>query len=471
MGALAANMNLIKTLAQYYNDPVMFGTDFLGAKYTDYQQEIMYGIADYNKVAWRSCHGVGKTYTASDIALWFLITRHNSRVITTASLWRQVKLLWSEIRTKAIRLRQNKIINIYINDNTYDLRLSATWFAQGMASDDPEKLEGQHAEDILFIVDEAKLVNERTFKSISGALTSEGAKLLIISTPSENNEGFFYDIWKQDYDFKKFHTSAFESPNVKANKIIVPALVTNEWVKECKKDWGEESPTYVTKVLGNFPSNEGTENSLIAYSWVEAAIERSLEKCKPVEISCDVARFGTDTTVIMKRDGPVARLIKKINKRDTMEVAGEVKRAYEDLHASCAKIDTIGIGAGVYDRLKEQQVRVVSCNNSEKPSKQNESKFYNLRSEGYWNLRELFKKGLIDIEHNKLLIQELTIIKYFIHSSGKIIIESKDEIKKQLGRSPDYADSLMYLFLNKGIGNIKDLTIYESDNYEDVSNW
>lgn len=457
-------------IANYYYDPVAFGYDMLGSRYTDYQQKIMYGVSDNNKVAWRSCHGVGKTYTASDIALWFLTTRHNSRVITTASLWRQVGLLWNEIRAKTMKLKNNGIIPIELVDNMYDIKFSSIWFAKGMASDDPEKLEGQHAEDILFIVDEAKLVDERTFRSISGALTSKGAKLFVISTPSESNEGYFYNIWKKGYDFKTFHTSAFESPNVKAQKIIVPALVTQEWITECERDWGIDSPTYITKVLGDFPDDDATENTLIPYSWIEKAINRKLDETKPLELSCDVARFGNDSTVIMKRMGPVARIIKKVNKRGTMEVAGEVKRAYEDLGALNVKIDTIGIGAGVYDRLKEQGVKVISCNNSEKPSKENENKFFNLRSEGYWILRELFKEGLIDIEENKFLVEELASIKYIMHSSGKIIIESKDEIKKRLGRSPDFADALMYLFLRKGYGDVRNFSIIKNY-HEEIANW
>jgi len=463
--------NIIEKLIPYYDDPVMFGTDFLGSTYTDYQQEILYAIADYNKVAWRSCHGVGKTYTASDAALWFLTTRYNSRVITTASLWRQVGLLWNEIRAKALKLKTNKILPIELSDNMYDIKLSSTWFAKGMASDDPQKLEGQHAEDILFIVDEAKLVEEATFKSISGALTSEGAKILVISTPSENCEGYFFDIWDKNLDYKKFHTSAFQSPNVIAKKVIVPALVTKEWVEEQKKDWGEESLTYITKVLGDFPDSDSTENQLIPYMWIEKAIDRKLEPDLPVELSCDVARFGNDTTVLYKRFGQVARIHKQLKKKDTMQVAGEIKFLLEEIKAQAAKIDVIGIGAGVCDRLKEQNVRVIECNNSEKPSKINESKFFNLRSEGYWNLRELFKQGLIDIENNKLLIEELRAIRYTMHSSGRIIIESKDEIKKRLGRSPDFADALMYLFLDKGVGSIKDFNILENEELKEVSNW
>jgi hypothetical protein len=317
-----------------------------------------------------------------------------------------------------------------------------------MASDDPEKMEGQHAEDILFIVDEAKLVSHKTFKSISGALTSTGAKLLVISTPSENNEGYFYDIWKDGLDFVKYHTSAFDSPNIKHGKIIVPHLVTQEWVDECENDWGKDSPTYITKVLGDFP--DITEDTLIPYKWVEQAIDRTLEKTTPIEVSCDVARYGSDVTVIMQRHGPVARVSSRMAKRDTMEVAGAIKFLYNSLKATKAKIDVIGIGSGVCDRLREQRIGVMDCNNAEKAI--DSENFLNARAENYWHLRTLFKEGEIDIENNKFLVQELTSLKYKYHSSGRIMVESKEDIRKRIGRSPDYADALSYLFAPKRYG-------------------
>lgn len=440
-----------KTMALYYNDPVAFSYDIIKSKHTDYQQEILYAIADNKKVAWRSSHGLGKTYTAADVLIWFLFTRPNSRVITTASLWRQVGILWNEVGGKVKRMNFNKLpidrSNVDINLNI--IRINPNWFAKGMASDDPEKIEGQHAEDILFIVDEAKLVSHKTFKSISGALTSAGAKLLVISTPSENNEGYFYDIWKDSLDFVKFHTSAFESPNIKHNKIIIPHLVTKEWIEECEEDWGKDSPTYTTKVLGDFP--EITEDTLIPYKWVENAIKNNYEQSTPIEVSCDVARYGSDVTVIMERYGKKAIVTKRMAKRDTMEVAGAIKFLYNQIKATKAKIDVIGIGSGVCDRLREQRVNVMDCNNAEKAI--DSENFLNARAENYWHLRTLFKDEEIDIENNKFLIQELTSIKYKYHSSGRIMVESKEDIRKRIGRSPDYADALSYLFAPKRYGD------------------
>ncbi|MFA5731851.1 MAG: hypothetical protein WC934_07590 [Acidithiobacillus sp.] len=456
----------IEKLALYYNDPVAFAYDITKSTFTDYQQKIMYDVADHKRVAVRSAHGTGKTFLASDIALWFLFTRSNSRVITTASLWRQVKLLWNEIGFKAARMDLPSIgLDIdSIDVNLGMIRLSPNWFATGMASDDPQKLEGQHAKDILFIVDEAKLVSHQTFSSIRGALTSEGAKLLVISTPSENNEGYFYDIWNTGMDYVKHHISAFQSPNIKAGKVIVPHLITQDWIDDCKKDWGEDSPTYITKVLGDFP--DITEDTLIPYKYVEQAINRSLTPTKPIEVSCDVARFGSDSTVIMKRHGYVARIHSTVSKQDTMKTAGAIKFLYHMLNATYAKIDVIGVGSGVCDRLREQRVNVMDCNNSEKSTNPN---YLNARAEGYFNLASLFKQGLIDIESNRFLIQELTSIKYKYHSSGKLMVESKEDIKKRLGRSPDYADALMYLFMQKKYGSMSSFKTTKSTH--NVSNW
>src|SRR4030042_2191044 len=141
----------IEKLSMYYNDPVAFAYDIIGSKNTNYQQAIMYDLADYKRVAVRSAHGTGKTFTASDLLLWFLFTRSDSRVITTASLWRQVKLLWNEVGNKVTKMDFNSIgLNaLPIDVNLGMIRISSNWFATGMASDDPQKLAGQHARDIL----------------------------------------------------------------------------------------------------------------------------------------------------------------------------------------------------------------------------------------------------------------------------------------------------------------------------------
>ena len=457
---LESQKEYIKNVAKYYNDPVRFSYEIIGNVHTDYQQNVMNLVADNKKVAWRSAHGLGKTFTASNILLWFLFTRFNSKIITTASNWRQVGLLWNEVGNK---IRKMKLFEFglslkNIEVNLKEIRINSTWFAKGIASDEPETLEGEHAENILFIIDEAKLVNGKTFNSIKGALTSEGAKLLVISTPSENNSGYFFDIWAKNFDFVKVHTSAFDSPNVKQGKTIVPQLVTQQWIDECKEEWGEDSPTYVTKAKGDFP--DVTEDTLIPYKLVDEAIKRGkedpyiLDNTDDIkELSCDVARFGSDMTVIMGRKGYKTAVLKTSSKKSTMETVGHIASLYEREKALCVKVDVIGVGGGVCDRLRELRgINVIDCDNAGKSHNNN---FFNARAENYWELRRLFKEGLISIEDNKFLREELTSIKYKYHSSGKIMIESKEEIRKRLKRSPDFADALMYLFVKSRYGDSK----------------
>ena len=434
----------IKKLARYHIDPVLFGTEVLGSVYASYQIPIMDSVAENKKTAWRAAHGIGKTYVAADIALWFLLTRPYSKVITTASIWRQVKLLWNEIKQKISRADIKKMgWELKIDVLEMSIKLDSTWYAMGVASDDSSKIEGEHARDILYIVDEAKIVPKDTFTSIEGALTSEGAKLLVISTPPLNNEGYFYDIWALGKDFKKFHTSAFDSPNVRLERIVIPELVTKEWIEEREKEWGVNSPEYQAKVEGNFPTV--TDDTLISYDWVERAIDREYNDDDLPELSCDVARFGSDKTIIMLGKGRKKKLIKELVKKDTMEVAGYINMLMRDKNAHLARIDELNMGAGAVDRLKEQNINIKAINVGEKAI--DNERFANLRAEGYWNLREAFKDGEIDIEYDEQLVQELTGIKYKYNSKGQLMVESKDDIRKRLGRSPDKADTLMFFYI------------------------
>jgi hypothetical protein len=126
-----------------------------------------------------------------------------------------------------------------------------------------------------------------------------------------------------------------------------------------------------------------------------------------------------------------------------METAGRINRYILDTDETCpAVIDVIGVGAGVYDRVSELGRPAIPFDSSEKAS--NPNRFKNLRAEMWWAVMELFEAGAIDIDpDDDTLASELLEVKYSIDSAGRIYIESKDETKKRLGRSPDKADALM----------------------------
>ena len=146
----------------------------------------------------------------------------------------------------------------------------------------------------------------------------------------------------------------------------------------------------------------------------------------------------------MHRRGPVARLWKAIPMGDTMETAGQVRVALRETGATTAKIDAIGLGAGVYDRLHELKDPVDEMQSGAASS--DPERFANMRAEWWWGLRSRFESGDIDIEDDEELIEQLSNIKYKLNSRGQIVIESKEDMKKRGRKSPDRGDALMLAF-------------------------
>ena len=89
----------IKHLIESRKDPIYYAKEVLGVEEIEpYQAEVMRSVRDNPKTAFRSAHGVGKTALASWVINWFIDCFPDSKVITTASSWRQVKkMLWPEV--------------------------------------------------------------------------------------------------------------------------------------------------------------------------------------------------------------------------------------------------------------------------------------------------------------------------------------------------------------------------------------
>ena len=423
---------------EYKDKPVEFVKEIIGADPDIDQAEILQALSDFPKIGWRSGHGVGKTTTASWAAIWFLFTRQYSKVITTASVWRQVeKMLWSEI-AKWVRRCESKLktrVKYEILKTVIDI--GPDWFATGESSDKPEKMEGFHAEHILYIVDEGKAVPKTTYEAIEGALTTKEAKELVISTPGEK-AGYFYEIFsKKIPGFKTFHTSGEDSPRV-----------SKDWIEEKKLQWGENSPIYQAKVKGDFP--DISEDILIHLGLIEIALVKEIDVLEPLELGIDVARFGSDKTVfIIRQGGRVLKIIKTV-KEDTMQTVGRAAVLIREWNFDLVKVDVIGIGAGVFDKLHEDFGDIIVEVNVAAKSDDSE-KFANLRAEIFWGLRQRFLDGdisLIDVNDDEL-IGELSNIKYKYNSRGQLLIESKEDMKKRGLPSPNCADSLALCFYSK----------------------
>jgi hypothetical protein len=130
-----------------------------------------------------------------------------------------------------------------------------------------------------------------------------------------------------------------------------------------------------------------------------------------------------------------------------MQTAGRITRKIKDEGIEYFNVDDIGVGGGVVDRCTEQDLPVHGINVGE--AADDKEKFANRRAEIWWGLRERFRNQEISIPDDEVLIAQLSTIKYKYSSSGKIVVESKDDIKKRGLKSPDRADALGLAFYPK----------------------
>jgi len=193
--------------------------------------------------------------------------------------------------------------------------------------------------------------------------------------------------------------------------------------------------------------DEADTTDLIIYpEWVETATKKSVFS-NPIEkrriISIDVSRYGDDKTVFYAIENNRWIAKEEHQKISTMETVGRAQIFSEKfLKTNNYAVDEIGVGGGVADRLAELGKNVISVNSSKKSSVNN---FYNLRAEIYSLGAELLSEGHIQIDKSDTdLLEQLSWAKYTtIKSNGIYQVESKDEIKKRYGRSPDNADAFL----------------------------
>lgn len=457
------------------NGIVRFVEEVLGVTPTVYQAEILRAFVRHRRVAARGPHGLGKSALASWCVLWVMsVFETDVKVVTTASAWRQLeKYLWPEIHKWALKADWSKVgLQIRPGKELYQLSLRLPGKeAFAAASDNPELIEGAHAETIAYVFDEAKAIPPDTWDAAEGAFSQEGlvgkrAFAIAISTPG-SPEGRFYEIHAKKPGLQDWWTR-----HVTLEEAMDAGQISAVWAENRRLQWGEESPVYKTRVLGEFASSD--EDSVIPLEWVELAHQRWLE-CNGngapgrEGYGCDVARFGEDKTVLAHMVGWVVHSVRYFTRQDTMKTVGYI--AMEASKDTPIGVDVVGIGAGVVDRLLEQDFKhIVSINAGAKTDLKDitgKLRFFNLRSFIWWMLRDHLNPinrhyGLLALPpDDDKLTGDLIAPKWGPMSSGVIRVEGKDEIRKRLGHSTDSADAVgnalyaLYYARRGGGGNLR----------------
>jgi len=426
-------------LADVARDPALFGHIVLDHEFTPDQARVLRAVRDCERVAVHSGHATGKSFVAASVVLWFLHSHKPSKVITTAPTWRQVnEILWREIRTA--HAAATIPLGSELPPRAPELRLAQDWFALGLSTDEPARMQGFHSENQLIVLDEAAGIAADIWDAVEYIASGGAVKILAIGNP-ETPDGRFYDACKSSL-WHTINISCLDHPNVTGDGDYVHGAVTKEWVEGRALEWGEASPLYQARVCGLFP--EEGEDTLISLRWVLDAIGREdVELKAPPIIGCDVARFGTDETVmVLLRDGKLEDL-RSYTGRDLMQTCGEIIRMKRDNgfdETALVVVDDVGLGGGVTDRLREQGHRVVAFKGGAKA--RNEEQFVNRRCEAWWTMREELRLGKLSLPDDDLLKSQLVSVRYTPRSDGRIQLEKKDDMLRRGVPSPDRADAL-----------------------------
>ena len=422
-------------------------------------------------VSIKSGRGPGKTTLLAWLVIWFLVCFDEALIPCTAPKLNHVKdVLWREISKWIKKSSEDGKCGNFIKDTlevhgekVYVKGHSGTegkeWYAKATSasvtqgSDAPsETLSGYHSKNMMIIVDEATGVADNVFAPLDQTL-SDPVNFLIMTYNPTRTSGFAYrsqHIHKDEW--LTYRWNCEESENV-----------SNESIERVARKYGKDSNAYRITVLGIEPV--GDTDAVIPLEWVMAAVDRDIcnNDDDPLISGVDLARQGDDKSIILSRKGMrVVGDIKSFNGQNTMEMAGWVSLHMGEDEPTCVGIDLIGMGYGVYDRLREMGHRVTGINVSESTSKK--EKFERLRDELWWKCRKAFEEGYISIPNDEELICELSNVKYGISgSNGKIKIESKKDMRKRGVQSPNKADALVLTFY---FNDRSYRQIAEEDSYE-----
>lgn len=432
--------NIMSLIQLYYDDPILFSQQILHVYPDEQQIEVINGFYNRKRVTVRAGRGCGKTWVAGIIIWHFLCTRSNAQVYITAASGGTISgAIWPTLG----KLYDN--MESFYRDQ-FDFQTTRikhiqhphTWFAQSRTAriENPDALAGTHAINMLYVIDEASGVGDPMFMIIKGSLTQDNNYLAMFSNPRKLS-GFFFESHdpKNSNIYSQHHMSCIISPWVLKGSI-------EEW----KDLYGIDSNQYKIEVLGEFPDAE--DNSIIPRNLVLAATKRKSDPAGDMRWGLDVGAGG-DISVLIKRQGPlIFPDIKKYKFKDTMRLVGKVVREYndtpDDLKPVGIYVDTIGVGKGPGDRLKEQGLPIVPAVASNRAYRRKYN--YNAKSEWWKEMYEWFRDQDPSIPHDKELIQELTTCKEVPSSDGRFKVEPKDRYKSRLKRSPDTADALAITF-------------------------
>jgi len=452
---------------RYRLDPEAFAREVLGVNLWDRQTEIALAVRDHMRVAVASGHKVGKSLTDAFVAIWFYCCFEEARVIMSSVTSRQVdQILWREVR----KLHRHALKPI--GGELHELArsgLKAPDFREivGFTAREAEAVAGISGKNLLYIIDEASGVPKDIFEAIEGNRAG-GAHILLTSNPTQPDGEFFdafHDRRETPSNPSGFHCiqiSSEDSPNVRAGRIVIPGLATREWVEEKRREWGEESDLFSVRVKGAFVRRE--EGRVVSLHTIELAEQRWRDMVTEggLVIGLDPAGDGVDgdETVYAPRRG--LKVLELVGRRGLtpdgilVNLLGVIREHRVGTERVRVVLDREGaIGSEVYGTIKaylaqfpedSRPFEVIPIRASDRALRQ--ADVWDRMRDALWGnlarwLRPLDSNGEGGAipEHDKLAA-DLHAPEWIEGPHGRRKVTAKVDLRKKLGRSPDYADAI-----------------------------
>ncbi len=445
-----------EAIRRWRKDPLAFVREVFKAEPDEWQKDYLLAYVENQRVAAKACKGPGKTAVLAWVVWHFLVCFEQPKIIATSisgenlrdGLWTELAK-WqqkSEWLLTAFTWRAERVV---LNDEPETWYATARrWQRDATGEQQANTLAGLHADNILFVVDEAGGVPDAVVAAAEAALANAEsevnphatAKLLIMGNPTHLS-GPLYRACTTEASLWKVIEITGDPEDPKRSPRI-----SRKWAEEQIAKYGRDNPWVLVNVFGRFPPS--SLNGLIGPDDMRAAMSRSLPEhafSRSAKIlGVDVARQGDDRTVIAPRQGLMAFQPKVLRIADTQQIAGVVARAIEKWQPDAVNIDaTGGWGYGVIDALRSWGHNVTDVQFA---GKSISAQYFNKRAEMAFSFADWVKHGgcLPDLPE---LVEEGTATTYSFKGDKMIIVE-KEQIKQAIGRSPDLFDAYALTFAN-----------------------
>lgn len=423
-----------------------------------------------------ACHKVGKTHLGGGLVNWWYDSHDPGLVLTTAPTDRQVRdLLWKEVRV------QRGSRGGFRGPKMPRLESSPDHFAHGFTARDGDSFQGNHSAHTLILFDEAVGVAPE-FWETAESMFNEGSAWLAIFNPTDTSSQAYQEFLSGGWHV--ISLSVLEHPNIIAElaglsppfpaamRLARLETLLKKWCrpvtgtpKATDIEWPPSSGQYLrpgpvaeARLLGRWPS-QATDNVWSDGAWQAAEQLQLPEPDEPIEIGCDVARFGDDFTAIHVRRGPVSLHHESANGWSTSETAGRLKQlaqvwgayANQDPKRVQVKVDDDGVGGGVVDQAGGY--RFVPLSGAHRAI--DAEGYPNRRSELWFAVADRAEEGRLslarlDAEVRRELRRQAMAPTWKLDSDGRRVVEPKEQTKKRIKRSPDDMDALNLAYASPG---------------------